>query len=89
MTEHTLKLNDPIGFHARTASLFAKTAASFESEISVYFNEKKANGKSMLSLMTLGVKSKQEIRIEASGADEEMALDRLKNLVSSNFTAST
>ena len=87
MIQYTLVLNDPIGFHARTASLFAKTAASFESEVSVYFNDKKANGKSMLSLMTLGVKSKQEIRIEVLGADEEMAIERLKNLVSSNFTA--
>jgi phosphocarrier protein HPr len=87
MIQKTLVLNDPIGFHARTASLFAKTASSFEAEVLVYFNDKKANGKSMLSLMTLGVKSKQEIRIKVSGRDEEMALDRLSNLVTSNFNA--
>ena len=37
--------------------------------------------------MTLGVKSKQEIRIETNGVDEEAALDRLSNLVISNFNA--
>lgn len=87
MIEKTLVLNDPIGFHARTASLFAKSASSFEAEVLVYFNDKKANGKSMLSLMSLGVKSKQEIRIETNGVDEAMALDRLSNLVTSNFNA--
>lgn len=87
MTQKTLVLNDPIGFHARTASLFAKTANSFEAEVLVYFNDKKANGKSMLSLMSLGVKSKQEIRIETNGVDEATALDRLSNLVTSNFNA--
>jgi phosphocarrier protein len=85
MTQNTLILNDPIGFHARTASLFAKTASSFEAEVLVYFNDKKVNGKSMLSLMSLGVKSKQEIRIETNGVDEATALDRLSNLVTSNF----
>ena len=78
-------MNDPFGFHAQTASLFAKTASSFEAEVLVYFNDKKANGKSMLSLMSLGVKSKQEIRIETNGVDEATALDRLSNLVTSNF----
>jgi len=87
MIQKTLILNDPIGFHARTTSLFAKTASSFEAEVLVYFNDKKANGKSMLSLMSLGVKSKQEIRIETNGVDEAMALDRLSNLVTSNFNA--
>jgi len=87
MIQKTLVLNDPIGFHARTTSLFAKTASSFEAEVLVYFNDKKANGKSMLSLMSLGVKPKQEIRIETNGVDEAMALDRLSNLVTSNFNA--
>ena len=87
MKQKTLVLNDPIGFHARTASLFAKTASSFEAEVLVYFNDKKANGKSILSLMSLGVKSKQEIRIETNGVDETTALDRLSNLVTSNFNA--
>jgi len=87
MIQKTLVLNDPIGFHARTTSLFAKIASSFEAEVLVYFNDKKANGKSMLSLMSLGVKSKQEIRIETNGVDEAMALDRLSNLVTSNFNA--
>jgi phosphotransferase system HPr (HPr) family protein len=65
--------------------LFAKKAARFESDVAIVFNGKKVNGKSTLSLMTLGVKSQDEIAITVSGKDESLAMESLVTLIENNF----
>lgn len=85
MIEKIIKIKDEIGFHARTSSLFAKQASAFQSEIFIEFNDKKGNGKSTLSLMTLGVKSQDVIKICANGTDEIKALKTLEELIKNNF----
>ncbi|MBT4398995.1 MAG: HPr family phosphocarrier protein [Bacteroidetes bacterium] len=78
-------VTDEVGLHARTASLFAKKAMLFNSEIKVEGNQKIVNGKSMLSLMSLGIKQGTKIEIFAEGKDEVPALKALRDLVGSNF----
>lgn len=85
MTKDLVTVTDEIGFHARTASLFAKKAGGFESTIQVSFNGKTVNGKSMLAIMTLGVKNNASVEISADGADESAALEALLELVKNNF----
>jgi phosphotransferase system HPr (HPr) family protein len=43
------------------------------------------NAKSILSLLTAGVKQNDRIEIQADGADEESAMEKLETLVRSNF----
>ena len=85
MIRTSIKIEDKIGFHARTASIFAKKASVFKSEIFVKFKEKKVNAKSTLSLMTLGVKSLDDIELTVEGTDEVHANQALVDLVKSNF----
>lgn len=85
MIEIEVKITDNIGFHARTASIFAKKAAAFESNIIVKANDKIVNGKSMLNLMSLGVKSGMNIFIMAEGQDSDEAINVLRQLVENNF----
>ena len=85
MISSPLSINDEIGFHARTAALFAKKASSFNADIFVEFNGKKVNAKSTLSLMTLGVKSEDEILLTAKGLDEKEAHNALVKFIESNF----
>ena len=85
MIRTSIKIEDKIGFHARTASIFAKKASSFKSEIFLKFKEKKVNAKSTLSLMTLGVKSLDEVELTVEGSDEVHANQTLVDLVKSNF----
>ncbi|PTY06845.1 phosphoenolpyruvate--protein phosphotransferase [Verrucomicrobia bacterium LW23] len=65
------------GLHARPATLFSDLARSFESEINVAFGARTANGKSMASLLKLGVACGGIIRISAAGPDAAAALDAL------------
>ena len=87
MTKDTVTVTDEIGFHARTASLFAKKAGGFNSDVQVSFNGKTVNGKSMLAIMTLGVKSNALVEISADGTDESIALKALIELVKNNFNS--
>lgn len=69
------------GLHARPASLLVSKATQFESEIMLQKGEKKSNAKSILNIMALSIKQGDEIRIEASGPDEEAAIATLTELV--------
>jgi phosphotransferase system HPr (HPr) family protein len=53
----------------------------FSAEIAVFYNGKKANGKSLISLLTLGAESGADIRVEIDGEDEEMAFTALKECI--------
>lgn len=74
------------GFHVRPAQLFAEKAGEFLSEIKVVNeNGEGADAKSMLELMTLGLEKGSKIRIEASGPDEQAAVEALAKLVEDKF----
>lgn len=67
-------ITDPIGIHARPASVIAKEASKYTSKITVNFNGKSANLKSVLNLMALIIKHNSEIEVVADGTDEENAI---------------
>jgi phosphotransferase system HPr (HPr) family protein len=82
-------IKDKTGFHTRTAAAFAKRAAGYSASISVTYRDKKAaNGKSMLSLMALGVRNGEAISISAEGSDAPQALAALAELVEKDFQTS-
>ena len=85
MISFSINIEDEIGFHARTASLFAKKASTFNSDIFVEFNGKKVSAKSTLSLMTLGVKSRDQIMLITEGNDEKEAHEALISYIKNNF----
>ena len=81
----SLTVNNKVGLHARPAALFVKTASGFISDIKVVNNEKTANAKSILSILTLGVYQGTKIQVQAEGEDANEALKAIRNLVESNF----
>lgn len=85
MNSITLKIEHSAGLHARPATLFAKKANEYKSDIKVMFCDQEVNAKSVLSLLTLGVEQGVDIIVSANGEDANEALEGLKNLVSTNF----
>ena len=83
-------VTDPVGLHARPAALFVKCCNQFAASIRLR-NLTEAgdwvNAKSILSLLTAGVKQDDRIEIEADGVDERTALESLEALVQSGFAA--
>ena len=83
--EKTVHILNDEGFHARPAGIFVKTASAFSSNIEVHFGETVKNGKSIMGLMSLGLKKDAAITIVAKGDDEQAAVEALVNLVNRKF----
>ena len=69
------------GLHARPATLLVKKASSFKSDISIEFNGKKANVKSLICVLSLAVTKDAVIKVVASGDDEALAVEEIVKLV--------
>lgn len=85
MQQRTLTVRNATGLHARPAKIFVNTAKQFKADIRVQHGEKKANAKSLISMLTLGVESGQEILIVVDGEDEVVALATLVDAVESGL----
>ena len=81
-TRVTVEIMNETGLHARPAALFVEAAKKFSSAITVWSGQKKANAKSITSLLLLGVNRGTSIDIEADGPDEADAVKALGELVS-------
>lgn len=74
-------VNNGTGLHARPATLLVKKASSFKSDVSIEFNGKKANVKSLIGVLSLGVTKGANITVVASGDDEALAVEEIANLI--------
>lgn len=72
-------IKDKNGLHARPAGTLVMVAKSFESDIKVLTKEKEADGKRLLSLMSLGAKCGTELHFIIRGKDEDAAEKALKD----------
>lgn len=70
MKSFTYTVTDPVGLHARPAASLSRRASSLASDIQVEANGKSVNAKSMISVMTLGVRQGDEVTFTVSGETE-------------------
>lgn len=78
---------DPAGMHARPAAILSKEAVKYQAEISLQSNGKSGNMKSILGIMSMGIKSGQSVDISIAGPDEGDAYEAISALVSSEGLA--
>lgn len=78
-------VQNQVGLHARPATFFIQKANEFKSSIWIEKEERRVNAKSLLGILSLGIVGGTAIRIIADGADEQVAVDSLVELVESGF----
>ncbi len=78
MREFTYTIKDEHGVHARPAGLLASSAKAYTAAITVECRGKTADGKRLLSLMSLGARCGDTLRFRIEGDDEESAADALR-----------
>lgn len=81
MISNTYTVLNPTGLHVRPIKTFIQAASEFPCKITVLSNGKKANGKSSLSMLTLGIKMNDEVTLEIDGEREEEAMQALGALL--------
>ncbi len=73
-------IKDENGLHARPASEFVQKASEFESDINIIYGDRKINAKSIVGLLSGGIR-KGKIIIEANGPDEKEAVESLVEVI--------
>lgn len=74
MKQVELVIQNQTGLHARPAKVLVNLAKQFKSNISLLHGAKKANAKSMVSVLTLGAGKGSNVTLVVDGADEDQAL---------------
>ena len=78
-------INNQVGLHARPATFFIQKANEFKCSIWVEKEERRVNGKSLLGVLSLGIVKGTTVSLIADGADEKEAVEKLAELVNSDF----
>ena len=81
--DYTIK--DELGIHARPAGLLVKEAKKFASECTITKDGKSKKLTQLMMLMSLGVKQGDTVTISAEGADEDTAIEELKDFFEKNL----
>jgi len=85
IVSRTVTVSNPQGLHARPAFLFAQIAGRYDSTVQIVKGSERADGKSILSILTLGVEVGTILSLEANGPDAAEAIEALVELVEHNF----
>ncbi|WP_462164628.1 HPr family phosphocarrier protein [Pseudoalteromonas xiamenensis] len=83
--ENTFLIKNKLGLHARAATVLAQLAMQFDAQITLYQDDKMAEGDSVLALMLLESSQGKEIKVVCEGPDAEPALDAIGELIDNRF----
>ncbi|AHH08424.1 HPr family phosphocarrier protein [Borrelia anserina] len=83
----TIEITNKEGLHSRPSSMIAELASKYPScNIKLVTEDgRKANAKSTVEIIILGVIYKEKITIIANGKEETEIIDKLSELLKSNF----
>jgi len=69
----------------RPASVFVKEMAKFKSKITLVVGEKNIDAKSLMIILSAGIKKGTNFTVKADGEDEQAALDKAIEMIDSGF----
>ena len=78
-------IRNKLGLHARAAAKIVQTSNKFYSSIRIIKNDREADAKSMLSILTLSCPQGTRVEVCAEGEDAAEALDALTVLFNDKF----
>ena len=73
------------GLHMHPVQEFVKAMMKYSSEITIKFNGKDVNGKSIMLIMAACIKCGAQITVVCNGADEEAMLAEAAAMIESGF----
>ena len=85
MCEKEVTVTSDAGVHARPAMMLVKEAMKYPCEIFLVKDDTEANGKSIMSVLALAITPGTSLIVRAEGEREEEAVDRIIDLIKSDF----
>lgn len=83
--ERSVKVVNPLGFHARPAAEFVRLAGSFGCQILLEKDGVEVNGKSIMGVLMLAAEQGSTLVIRTDGDDAEEASTALAALIAGGF----
>jgi len=80
-----VEIVNKLGLHARASTKLTQMASKYVSEIWITRNDRRVNAKSIMGVMMLAAAKGSFVKLEANGADEKVAIDALKALITDYF----
>ena len=77
----TVEITNPHGFHMRPKADFVRLASRFQSNVTVFWEGRTGNGKSILDLMLLPAPQGSSLTVAVDGPDASAALNALVALL--------
>ncbi len=85
VVEKTFTIKNELGLHARVAAVLSREASRFKSKVFFEAGGTKADGKSLLSILTIACPKGSVVTIEAKGVDARDAVECLGRLIEDKF----
>lgn len=83
MVAKEIIIKNESGLGSKQAAILIQKVSNFKSAVWIERDERKANAKSLLGLLSLGIAGGMRIVIRAEGDDEEQALHELETYFNS------
>jgi phosphocarrier protein len=74
---HKLKVKNPLGLHARPASMIAKLLQGSKSQVTLAYRQETINARSIMSILMLAIKKNSVITLTVEGEDAEETMKKL------------
>ena len=81
MKEISVTVIDPVGLHARPATVAVNAASKFKCEVKVAYKGRTVNMKSIMGVMSLGIPTQSEITVSCEGEDEDVAVKTIEDVL--------
>ncbi|MDO4789256.1 MAG: HPr family phosphocarrier protein [Johnsonella sp.] len=85
MLSQKITVTNPSGLHLRPAGVLSQTAMKFKSDVFIESGDKKVVAKSVLNVMSAGIKTGTEITLICEGEDEAEAMKALVEAIESGL----
>ena len=85
MVNEKFLIHNKSGLHVRPAGVLVKVIQQFNCDVTLRFNERDYNAKSILGIMSAGIKSNEDVEFICSGADEEACISAIKEAISAGL----
>ena len=81
MKQISVVVIDPVGLHARPATVAVNAASKFKSEIKITYKGRSVNMKSIMGVMSLGIPTQSDVTISCEGEDEDVAVKTIEEVL--------
>ncbi|MGI6778811.1 MAG: HPr family phosphocarrier protein [Acetivibrionales bacterium] len=76
------------GLQSKSAAVFIQKVSNYKSRVWIEKDERKANAKSLLGLLSLGISNGTKVTVIVEGEDEEKAASELEKYLNSDMAES-